>query len=135
MNLDLRRGVLMVEALELKIEPLVFDGDLGHVEHMVHEVTHGLSLRIPIEKGFEKRVSDEINLLDDDGVQEEALALATESILFKWLGHPIEQGDLEDAAGIQHVPIIERRQKQRSREAIELAHRVLAWLRLHGIVT
>ena len=135
MNLDLRRGVLMVEALELKIEPLVFDGDLGHVEHMVHEVTHGLSLRIPIEKGFEKRVSDEINLLDDDGVQEEALALATESILFKWLGHPIEQGDLEDAAGIQHVPIIELHQKQRSREAIELAHRVLAWLRLHGIVT
>lgn len=135
MNLDIPRGVLLVEALELKIEPLLFDGDLGHVEHMIHEVAHGISLGLPIEKGFEKRVSDNINLLDDDGVQEEALALATEGIIFKWLGHPIEQCELEDAAGIQNVPVIELHQKQRSREAVELAHRVLAWLRTHGVVT
>jgi hypothetical protein len=134
-NLDLKRGVALVEELELKIEPLLFDGDLGHVEHMVHEVSHGISLGIPIVKGFEMRVTENINLLDDDGVQEEALTLATEGILFKWLGYPIEQCDLEDAAGIQNVPMIELHEKQRSREATELAHRVLVWLRTQGVVT
>lgn len=135
MKIDIERGMLIVEAYGLKIEPLLFNGKLGHIEHFTHEVSHGISLGIPIEPGFEHVVSNQLALMDDEGVEEEALVLATEFLLFKWLGHEIEMGDLEDAARIQCVPLIELREKLSSFRSKDLAHRVLAWMRTQGVVT
>lgn len=135
MRLEVDRGLQLVEYLRLDIEPLLLDGDVGKVEHMAHEISHGLSLDIPIVRGFEREIERRLEQLDDKGIQEEALVLAAEGILFRWLGHAIEQDELESAAQIQGVPLIELHEKQKSFAAKELAHRVLAWLRSHGIVT
>lgn len=135
MKLDVERGLQFVETLRLDIEPLLLDGDVGKVEHMAHEIAHGLSLDIPIVRGFDKRITSRLEGLDDKGIEEEALVLAAEGILFRWLGHEIGQCELECAANIQSVPLIELYEKQKSFAAKELAHRILAWFRAHGIVT
>jgi hypothetical protein len=135
-KLDLARGCELARRFNLSTtEPLLFEGDLARVEHLVHEVTHGISLNLPIERGVDLVVSDTLLESDDSGLEEEALILATESVLFKWLGIEIDQADLDDAAQIQGVEVIELHQKQKSHAATDLAHRVLSWLRTHGVVT
>ena len=112
-------------------QTFVFEGDLGKLEYFVHELGHAMSLGIPIKPRFDREVDHHAAMSDSN----EALVLAAESPLFRWLGHPIPKDEIYDVLQIQSVDTRLFDEQVRSFAALRLAHRLLTWLRASKIVS
>lgn len=109
-------------------ETFVFDGDLGTLEYFVHELGHALSLGIEIKNRFDREIEPRLNLHDDNGHSNEALVLAAESYLFRWLDHPIHRDDFYDLMMFQQTDPRLFEAHMKTFAPLRLAHRLLRWL-------
>lgn len=112
-------------------QTFVFEGELGKLEYFVHELGHAMSLGIQIKPRFDRDVDHHVAMSDSN----EALVLAAESPLFRWLGHPIPKDEIYDVLQIQSVDTRLFDEHASSFTALRLAHRLLTWLRCSKIVS
>lgn len=110
-------------------EPIMFCGRRGKLEYFVHEVTHAVSLDLPIGADLSGRVSKRLfTCTTPQRNQNEALCLAAEFFILPRLDISIEPGDLAVAADVQGVPDVDWDTAFDSEAARQLADRVMAAL-------
>lgn len=98
-------------------ETLVADGDLGHLEHLIHELSHAVALDLPVEGPYlGDKIDQAIRALSDHVVthadedaphtlstQCEAVAWAIEVAVWRLLELPMTEADAYDHAEVQGV--------------------------------
>jgi len=133
--LDLDRASEIVRELGLDgindQMPFIFDGPLGAVEFMTHEIGHALSMGIEIKVGF----GVEIPRSPIVGVSNEALVLVAQEHLFRWIGNPIDPSDIENCAEVQQVTRELLTETRGSFEPVCVAHQLFLWLQCRGAIT
>lgn len=85
-------------------EGLFVESDLSYVEHVVHELTHAVTLRLGLVDNLSGRVAHEAGAYGDDGRGNEALTFAVELHALPRIvaGLPDDwRGVVEDALEIQ----------------------------------
>lgn len=128
---DMRR---LFEHLRLgSLEDPIFDGAMGLVEHLAHEIGHALSLGLVIGPGIDKAIA--LTLSDRSKpvqIREEALVLAAECVALPRLGVHFDEHTpgltMRDAGEVQGVPDKVFWRAFGSRAARELGMRVLHYL-------
>lgn len=89
---------------------LVATGDIGYLEHLIHECAHAVSLGLEFNRGVSDRISKKIDRYNPKNARsahaEETRTWAIEWLVWKKLKmtpRPLLWGDLEDHASIQGV--------------------------------
>lgn len=124
-------------------EAIVRLGDIGIVEHVIHELAHAVLLDLVIDDetfflsaAVASEISDRGRLQQSDRVPAlyEVDAIAAESLVIEQLGLPIKFIELQDALEIQAGPTLNGEHLDRLNEARDTGHVIDAAKRVCSIV-
>ena len=124
-------------------EPVIREGDIGHLEHTMHELAHAILLQLPFErrKDLSELVAETLKMGGIDEQSEEPFAaineveaFAVESLVCKDLGIPITDVEIIDGLAMQVSQVLESDFVRRFIDVRDTGHIRAAADRLRDIV-